>query len=799
MASTKRTGARRRWRLALLVFLLAGAGLIAALPWVLGWPMARGLLQARASAILAPGSVSFEAIRVSWFRPTELGGVVLRDAQGDNVLVAPRAVFQWNLWQILFSQPRSATLTFPRADLDIERLPDDTVDLHETLKPILSDKPRRRLVIRIEHGRLRFRDAALAEPVLSDDTEVLLDIKAHPEPIEWKIGLTRDQAERQPGRMELAGSLHPAEIDSSGRPGLTLSVKGSRWPLTLAAAGFRSRGDLDGMIDAHWRLGRLTATGALRLTNLEAAGEPLGSRPIPLDRVNAAWTLDGQDGAWTLQPFELTARLGQPASGGSAPPGKGQDGGLVGDLRLMVKARYESRPDQLEIREMALQVPYGQLDGTGTIAGLTAGPHVELAGSLRPDWETLNSLLVRQVEPKARIAGRSRGWRLAGPITGAAADRPSALRGELGVQLDALDLFGMRLGETAVVLRVEAGRPRFDPIDTTLNGGTLHLEPELVQDKDGPWWLKFGSSSTLHDAVVNDEVSHRVLSFVAPVLDGATRVQGRVSVGQLDAAFPILSSTAPARVEGEMLFDDVRFLPGPLAEELISVLPGERRPMLVLRDPVTVRVADRKVHQEGLIVPVGKVAAIGLEGSVDFDRNLDLLARFAMNPPRFDRPVLAPILRSARLEVPIRGTLQKPKIDAQAMSQRLKTIGSDLIEGSIMGGAAGLERLLERLSDRPLRDMFPRLRRPAQPPPPPRPGNPDPGAGNGPGSGDGSTGPTRREALKPPATVKPEEPAAGPSRPATPEERKARRQQRRQERLEKKAERRLKRGMPPDK
>ena len=51
------------------------------------------------------------------------------------------------------------------------------------------------------------------------------------------------------------------------------------------------------------------------------------------------------------------------------------------------------------------------------------------------------------------------------------------------MQIDALDLFGMRLGQTPIVVRAAAGRLTVDPIDTTLNGGELYIEPELVPAK----------------------------------------------------------------------------------------------------------------------------------------------------------------------------------------------------------------------------------------------------------------------------------------------------------------------------
>ncbi len=232
---------------------------------------------------------------------------------------------------------------------------------------------------------------------------------------------------------------------------------------------------------------------------------------------------------------------------------------------------------------------------------------------------------------------------------------------------------------------------------------------------------------------------------------------------RLDAEFPLADApAAAARVEGDVLFDDVRFLPGPLADAIIELLPGPRdaeaadRPMLVLRDPISFRIADRKVYQHGLVVPIGQLGSIGMEGSVDFEKHLDLVARFLVNPPRADRPVLAALLNNARFELPIRGTLDDPRIDKEALKERLKNLGSDMVGNSIAAGAEGLMKLLDGL-------------------------------------------PRRRVARKPPADA-PEAapPDPEPPRRPTAEERRQKREERRLERQEKKAQRRMRRGQPPD-
>ena len=63
-------------------------------------------------------------------------------------------------------------------------------------------------------------------------------------------------------------------------------------------------------------------------------------------------------------------------------------------------------------------------------------------------------------------------WRIAGTIDGLPAfDRMGSLEGEIGVQIDSLDVFGMRLSEAPMVLRTADGRLTIDPIDSKLNGG----------------------------------------------------------------------------------------------------------------------------------------------------------------------------------------------------------------------------------------------------------------------------------------------------------------------------------------
>ena len=323
----------------------------------------------------------------------------------------------------------------------------------------------------------------------------------------------------------------------------------------------------------------------------------------------------------------------------------------------------------------------------------------------------------------------------------------------------------------------------------------------MTHDKQGLAWIHLGSSSGLLDAVVNDEVSHRVLSYVAPVLDQATRVRGRVSLALNEAYFPLgAGPEVEPKIDGDVLFDAVEFMPGPLADKLIGIFRQERRPLLVLRDPVSIRIVGRTIYQEGLIIPLGNVAAIGMEGTIDFDQNLNLVASFAMAPPRKEIPVLSDILENTQLQVPITGTLKNPRLDGDAIAERFKNMGVNMLDTVIGAGVNGLGRILQGgpgagRRGQP-RDFFPPFVPPGadEPPAPPKPGGREPRQAGAPGERPDPSSPPPHQPDNPDDLLD-----QGPSRPGqlTPQQRQLLREERKARRLEKRAERRLRRGLPP--
>lgn len=428
-----------------------------------------------------------------------------------------------------------------------------------------------------------------------------------------------------------------------------------------------------------------------------------------LDRAFAAWTNGppaGVSGALSAQvtasrdPHGLllvAARLDAPDLSLAAEDGKGHR--REGPLSMTTRAAYRPDDDRIDLAELALSSRYGALTTEGNLLEPGGRRLADLKGTLTPNWTTIDALVARAIEPGARLRGEPRPFRLRGPLSGGSmAEVLRGLDAELGIDLAESRAFGMKVGPTPVVVRCGGGRLIIDPIATTLNGGRVDLRPELAIDDPAGLTLRLAAGSGVTDAEINDEVSLRVLSYVAPILHEATRVQGHLSAVADRAEFPIGGAEGrSARVDGRITFREVTYGPGPLVQQLITLVGKGAVPALRLDETIEVSVADGRVTQKGLAVSVTDEIRIALDGTVGFDGSLALRAGVPVTAAMLggDRSMLGEIVGGTRVGVPIGGTLSRPRLDRSAMQAGLRDAGRSMLK---RGAQAGAAQLLDRLA-----------------------------------------------------------------------------------------------------
>ena len=344
---------RHRRRRLILWSLLAVTALliiaVAGLPVWIGTASGQRFLIRKANEALSPGGIHFTRFSPSWFGPVEILGFSLIDPQGDHVVHAIRAVWDRPLRSILFDRPRYGTLTLYDAQLDVERLADGSVDLHEALRPILKPNPEFALTIKIEGCRFRFRSKELAEPVSSDAADITLHVPPSPDAISWRVDLKGNTAtEISAPRFEVDGSFDRWRVLPGELPKLEVSVVGRRWPLAIALQDLVCHARYDGTSRMTRTAGQWSLRGEASLLDLDASGPVLqGDRP-QIDRIDAVWDLKKNEAGWSGRKLSLKSALGQLVADGDIHTSSPRTAHVDGQLDLSALARL--LPNTLHLR-----------------------------------------------------------------------------------------------------------------------------------------------------------------------------------------------------------------------------------------------------------------------------------------------------------------------------------------------------------------------------------------------------------------------------------------------------------------
>lgn len=365
-----------------------------------------------------------------------------------------------------------------------------------------------------------------------------------------------------------------------------------------------------------------------------------------------------------------------------------------GAVNLTLNASYAPAADQLSLTSVDLTTMYARFVGGGTVAQLGGGRIADVSGSLEPRWEALDPMVTSTLGRDAQVRATVKPFHLRGSLAaGSTSQILKGMEGALEVELASAQAFGMQVGPTPVVLRMGGGKAAFDPIATTLNGGKLEIGADLFLDDPAALWLRLAKGTKIEGAAINQAVSNDVLSYIAPVLAKASNISGTVSLTIDGAAIPVLGDGG-LRVDGQLVFQDVVFQPGPFATEIVA-LTGNTAPKMTLHEPLQLQIADGRVRQSGLTIPLANDMRAKIDGSVGFDKTLALRAVV---------PVTARMLGGAAavrefaegtdVTIPIGGTISHPTIDRAGLRVALRDAAKSMVRRGVQAEAG---RLLDQV------------------------------------------------------------------------------------------------------
>ena len=422
-----------------------------------------------------------------------------------------------------------------------------------------------------------------------------------------------------------------------------------------------------------------------------------------VDRLLAAWsgsTLKGLGGAYSSRVAVVRSADGKMDVDGKVDVPNIAASGLTGPVTLAVKGTYSPKLDRLDLATADLATGFGRVAVDGNLAEMSGRKLMDLTGTVAPNWATVDRMMAKSVEENARFRANVRPIHLAGSLK--ADTTPQLLNqitGEIGLDLTMAEAFGVNLKPTPVVLKLGGGKAKFDPIVTTMNDGPMLLQAHLRLDEAFGLWLQLEPSG-IDKASINEAVSNSVLAYVAPVLAKSTKVTGKVSVAINAGSVPI-TATGPMSLDGAVVLQDVLCDPGPIGSEL-TALAGRPAATIKLDQTMIVKVANGRVDQTGLSIPIGGGSAVALNGSVGFDETLDLKATI---PLLGLNPKLGKVAAGKVIAVPIRGTFARPAVDRRSLEVALREAAKSLAGKELEAEA---NRLLDRIAGPNPRDGEPK-------------------------------------------------------------------------------------------
>jgi hypothetical protein len=374
-------------------------------------------------------------------------------------------------------------------------------------------------------------------------------------------------------------------------------------------------------------------------------------------------------------------------------------------LAFQSDATYLRDQDQLQLTNLQLAGETVQLGGNAVVQQLSTDRVVQAEVVARLDDTQVAQLVADylgrgvsiQGLGEARIVASGR-WKdaslasltsTAPPATTDHWSRRWKMQTSTGFQ--SANAYGLPLGATQLAATLESGRLDFQPVQVPTTSGHFRLQPRVVFDPAPAQWM-LPAGRIAEQVAISREVSESMLKYAAPILADATRAEGTFSV-DLDRCVVPLAAPRDANAAGRLVIHQLSVNPGPMTEQLVTLVrqiaavaeggaagaltPRSGRGLTAVDKTVDFQVVQQRVYHRGLEFLIDDVP-VRSYGSVGMDDTLALVIEVPIQEKWVRRQKALQPLIGKMLEIPIRGTFDRPQIDERALA----TLSQQLLQGA---------------------------------------------------------------------------------------------------------------------
>ena len=420
------------------------------------------------------------------------------------------------------------------------------------------------------------------------------------------------------------------------------------------------------------------------------------------------WQVDPQQLAWQLITDAKNIRALQRNATTSTTTAPGQLVNTVSSrsntpfvlweepqAKLVVDGRYEVSTGKLDIPKAELMTEW-----------------IAYAGKTTMTTQGKKTLLVSQgnmTYDAARVAQRLRPWTGEYLVVQGQRTQPvevtwtssengnwaESLQAKSQIGWDSASIVGIEIGTADFPLKIENGR-FLSRAEIPVSRGTLRWN--LDGDVAGtPMVIVQSPEKVIENVAITRQMCQGWLKYVAPILADVASVQGNLSL-QIDEATIVPTDLKRQTIKGQLQVHGANVGPGPLADQLLGLVQqvralrkgagatdggGQQTTWLQLPEQqIGFDVQQGRVAHKNMQIQAGDVV-INTSGSVGIDGQLELIAAVPILKDWVDKTPLLQSLAGQQIQIPVRGTIQRPQMDLSSFA----SIGKQLATSAIQGAA----------------------------------------------------------------------------------------------------------------
>ncbi len=395
-----------------------------------------------------------------------------------------------------------------------------------------------------------------------------------------------------------------------------------------------------------------------------------------------------------------------------SPPAKPVD---LGTLLIQSNGVIDGARQQVSLQKCKLESKPCNLSLKGTIDKYATGPVLDLQGTGSGDLVPLLLTAMPELQQTITIKGlvpeefAIRGAVPTGKKNNSEGDadkqkEPAQNEPPLSAvskwSWDTVEAYGVVSKRGQLWTKYEDEQLRIVPIKIPIGPRGQFLAKANLDLRNGRQLLKVEPGPVLKDVEFSESMSRKWLQYVSPVFADATDLQGEFSLETTGTVIE-LNSGKPQELQGTLKIQSCKLGPGPAILKATAPVMGIRSMLKpsrtspqflkpgskwveLPRQNVKFLLKNERVYHDQLIFQAGQVRVVS-SGSVGLDQTLDNSITIPLDFVKSDDKPLLGLLKQQEIVVHIRGTLQKPQVDASKMADIPKQLAPAAINGLIQG------------------------------------------------------------------------------------------------------------------